>query len=218
MLPLWKAVRRYRQADTTSLMIQTFQFRTETADKNYHHTVHSVDIKTGVEKWLRQIEDLQNQVYSFDPSQVQDIMQQYSNGQLKVHVDKEPYFLTFEMGGKRHVLHIDKVNKGQPDFIAKVTYLTTEQGGRKGYASSGFRPHVKFDGKKELTSGEQLFIDKDKVFPGDTVTAEIRIISTEPFKNYLFTGQHFEVAEGSHLVGHGEIFEVINPDLLQASR
>ena len=199
-------------------MIETFQFRTETQDKTYHHTVHSVEVKTAVEKWLRQIEDLQNQVYSFDPSQVQNIKQQYSTGQVKINVDKEPYFLVYQISDKHQVVHIDKVNKGEPDFLARVTYLTTKQGGRKGYAASGYRPHVKFDGRKELTSGEQLFIDKEKVFPGETVTAEIRIISKEIFKNYLFVGQHFEVAEASHLVGHGEILEVINPDLRQASR
>jgi hypothetical protein len=210
--------KRYRQADTTSLMIQTFQFRTETADRTFQHTVHAVDVKAAVEKWIKQIEDLQNQVYSFDPSQVQNIKQQFSNGRLKIHVDKELYFITFQNGNKHQVVNIDKVSKGEPDFIAKVNYLTTEQGGRKGYAASGYRPHVKFDGKKELTSGEQLFIDKDKVFPGETVKAEIRIISKEIFKNYLFVGQHFEVAEALHLVGHGEILEVINPNLRQASR
>ena len=198
-------------------MMQTFQFRTETADKAYRHTVHSFEVKTAVDKWMGQIEDLKNQVYSFDPSQVRNIRQQYSNGQLKIHLDKEPYFLVYQNGDKHQVVHIDKVNKGEPDFIARVTYLTTEQGGRIGYAASGYRPHVKFDGRKELTSGEQLFIDKDKVFPGETVTAEIRILGTDFFKNYLFVGQHFEVAEASHLVGHGEILEVLNPNLRQAS-
>lgn len=199
-------------------MVQTFKFRTETEDKSYHHTIHTGDVKTVVEKWLRQIEDLQSQVYSFDTTQVQDIKQQYLNGHLKVHVDKEPYFLTFQTGNKTQIVHIDKVNKGEPDFLARVTYLTTEQGGRIGYATSGYRPHVKFDGRKELTSGEQLFIDKDKVFPGESVTAEIRILGTDFFKNYLFIGQHFEVAEASHLVGHGVILEVVNPNLRQASR
>jgi translation elongation factor EF-Tu-like GTPase len=100
-----------------------------------------------------------------------------------------------------------------PDFIAKVTYLTSEEGGRKGYAVSGYRPHVKFEGRKDLTSGEQLFIDKDKVFPGETVTVEVRILGKAFFKNYLFVGQHFEVAEGPRVVGHGEVLEIINPTL-----
>ncbi|HRH51087.1 MAG TPA: hypothetical protein PLP23_20220 [Panacibacter sp.] len=197
-------------------MLQTFSFRTETSDNIYHHTVHSIDPKTAVPKWIIQIEDLQDEVYSFNPNQVDNIMQQYSNGHLKIYVDKEPYFLTFQIGDKCQVVHIDKVRKSEPDFIAKVTYLTTEQCGRKRYVISGYRPHIKFNGRKELTSGEQLFVDKDKVFPGDTVTAEIRIIGKDFFKNYLFVGQHFEVAEASHLVGHGEILTVVNPDLRQA--
>jgi len=198
-------------------MIKTFQFRTETADRTFYQTVYAIDAKASVEKWVNQIADLQNQVYSFDQNQVQNIMQQYSSGQLKVNVDKEPFFVVYQNQDKHQVVHIDKVNKGEPDFIARVTYLKTDQGGRKGYAASGYRPHVKFDGRIELTSGEQIFIDKDKVFPGEIVAAEIRILGVDFFKNYLFVGQHFEVAEASHLVGHGEILEVINPSLRQAS-
>jgi len=198
-------------------MIQSFHFRTEAVDKIYHHTVHSVDVSAAIEKWIRQIEDLQNQIYSFYPNQVQNILQQYSAKQIKIHIIKEPFFLVYQEGDKCQLVHIVKENKGEPDFIARITYLTAEQGGRKHHANSGYRANVKIDGRKELTSGEQLFIDKDKVFPGETVTAEIRILRTELFNNYLFAGQHFEVAEGPHLVGHGEILEVINLDLRQAS-
>ncbi|MES1221408.1 MAG: hypothetical protein ABUT20_38260 [Bacteroidota bacterium] len=199
-------------------MVQTFSYRTETPDKSFHHTIYSVDIESSLGKWIRQIEDLQTQVYSFDKSQVENIKQQFLGGQLKAQLDKEPYFLTYKVGDTNQIVNIDKVKKSDPDFIAKVTYLTTEEGGRIGYAASGYRPHVKFDGREYLTSGEQLFVDKEKVFPGDTVRAEIRILSVDFFKNYLFVGQHFEVAEASHLVGHGEIIEIINPDLKQASR
>ena len=120
-------------------MVQTFSFKTETADKTYHHTIHSVDIKTAVDNWVREIEDLQNEFYSFDPIQVQNIKQQHLNKQLNIHVDKEPFFLTYQTDEKHQVVHIDKLNKGEPDFIARVTYLTTEQGGRRGYAASGYR-------------------------------------------------------------------------------
>ena len=199
-------------------MVQTFSYRTETPDKSFHHTIHSVDLGSSVGKWVRQLEDLQTQVYSFDKSQVENIKQQFLDGQLKAQLDKEPYFLTYKINDTFQLVNIDRVDKSEPDFIAKVTYLTAAEGGRKDYAASGYRPHVKFDGQKELTSGEQLFVDKEKVFPGDTVTAEIRIVSVDSFKNHLFVGQHFEVAGASHLVGHGEIIEVINPDLKQASR
>src|SRR5438874_2330111 len=109
-------------------MIETFSYKTETPETSYHHTIHSVDIKTSVDKWIRQIEDLHNQVYSFDIGQVQNIKRQYSSGQLETHLDEEPFFLTYKVSGDIQVVNIDKVNKGLPDFIAKVTYLTTHQG------------------------------------------------------------------------------------------
>ena len=199
-------------------MVQTFLYRTDMPDNSYQYTIHSVDIESSVGKWIKQIEDLQTQVYSFDKSQVENIKHQYLAGQFKIQLNKEPYFLTFDTNGTFQLVNITRINKGEPDFLAKVTYLKTEKGGRQGYARSGYRPHIKFDGRKELTSGEQLFIDKEKVFPGDTVVAEIRIVGVDFFKNYLFVGQHFEVAEASHLVGHGEIIAIINHDLKHASR
>lgn len=205
-------------ASLNNFMVQTFSYRTETKDKKYQHIIHSVDINSSVEKWLRRIEDLQDEVYSFDKSQVESIRHQFLNNQLNIQLDKEAYFLTIKVGDKIQVVNIDKVKKSEPDFIAKLTYLTTEEGGRKDYAASGYRPHVKFDGRKEMTSGEQLFVDKDKVFPGETVNAEIRMLSPNFFENYLFVGQHFEIGEGSKVVGHGEVLEIINSKLRQASR
>lgn len=199
-------------------MVQTFSYRTENPNNNYHHTIHSVDIDNSVQKWVQQIEELQSQVFSFDKKQVENIRQQFLSGQLKIQLDKEPFFLSYRSGDSFQLVYINKLEKGEPDFVAKITYLTTEEGGRKGYASSGYRPHVKFDGRKEHTSGEQLFVDKDKVFPGDTVIAEIRIAGREIFKNYLFEGQRFEIGEGPVVVGHGEVFEIINPELKLTSR
>jgi hypothetical protein len=199
-------------------MVQTFLYRTKTSNINYHHTIYSADIKSSVEKWLNRIEDLKDEVYSFDKIQVENIWTQFLNNQFQIHFDKEPYFLTYKVGDRIQVVNIDKVKKGDPDFVAKLTYLTTEEGGRDGYAASGYRPYVKFDGRKEITSGEQLFVDKDKVLPGETVTAEIRMLSPNFFDKYLFVGQHFEIGEGSKVVGHGEVLEIINPSLRQASR
>ena len=194
-------------------MLQTFSYRTETPNKSFYHTIHSVDIESSLEKWVRQIEDLQSQVYSFNEAQVENIKQQFLEGKITIQFDNEPFYLTYKIGDTFQLVDIDKVNKGEPDFVAKVTYLTTEEGGKERHVTSGYRPHIRFDGRKELTSGEQLFVDKDKVFPGDTVTTEIRITGKGFFQNYLFVGQHFEVAEASHIVGHGEILEVINPAL-----
>src|ERR1700752_4300693 len=101
----------------------------------------------------------------------------------------------------------------QPDFIAKLKYFTPEQGGRKTPAWSGYRPQVKFSFSEMQTSGQQTFLDKEIVHPGETVTAEIAIIATEFFKNKLSVGQSFEFREGPHIIGTGEIIEIKNNDL-----
>jgi len=198
-------------------MIQTFSFRTKAKDHTYHQTIYAVDISSAIAKWITKIEDLQNEVYSFSPATVLAIKQQYLNGRLIVNIDEAPYFLSYQMDDSYHVVYIDTVIKTSPDFIATLTYLTTEEGGRKNYAASGYRPHVKFDGRDELTTGEQLFIEKNKVFPGETITAEIRIVAVRVFKNYLFPCLHFEAVEGRRVVAHGTIIEVLNPELKRRS-
>ena len=65
------------------------------------------------------------------------------------------------------------------------------------------------------TSGQQTFLDKKIVHPGESVTAEICVVAPEYFKNKLFVGQKFEFYEASHLIGKGEIIEVVNKELLK---
>ena len=64
-----------------------------------------------------------------------------------------------------------------PDFTAKLYYKRTEEGGRKTAAKSGYRPQIKFAFSEMQTSGQQVFIDKEIVYPGESVIAEITIIS-----------------------------------------
>ena len=102
-----------------------------------------------------------------------------------------------------------------PDFIAELKYRTTEEGGRRTPANSGYRPHVKFPFSKMMTSGQQTFIGQDSVKPGETVKAEIMILTPEFFENKLEIGMEFEVGEGSHVVAIGKLIEIINSDLMK---
>ena len=100
------------------------------------------------------------------------------------------------------------------DFIAELEFLTTEQGGRKGYAKSGYRPHIEFGNYSEyLTSGQQTYIGKDIVEPGEKIKAEITILSKEYFTKRLYENMEFKFCEGSHTIGLGKIIKIINPDL-----
>lgn len=104
------------------------------------------------------------------------------------------------------------------DFIATLTYNTTEQGGRKTPAKTGYRPQVKFYFEEMRTSGQQTFIDRELVFPGDTVEAEIKILSVDHFANRLTEKMQFEFREGTKVIGKGIIKHIINDKLKKASR
>lgn len=104
------------------------------------------------------------------------------------------------------------------DFIATLTYKTTEQGGRKTAVQTGYRPQVKFDFDEMQTSGQQTFIDRELVFPGDTVEAEIKILAVDYFANTLTEKMKFEFREGATVIGTGIIKHIINHKLKKASR
>lgn len=87
----------------------------------------------------------------------------------------------------------------KPDFLADLKYRTVEQGGRSTAAFSGYRPHIKFAFSEMMTSGHQKFIDKEIVYPGERVIAEIAIISPKFFKNKLTQGIEFDFREGQEL-------------------
>jgi len=102
----------------------------------------------------------------------------------------------------------------QPDFIAELHYLTTEQGGRKTPAYSGYRPHVKFAFSEKLSSGQQIFLNKEIVCPGEDVIAEISILSVDFYEGNLKEGDLFEFSEGPRIIGTGKIVKILNEALL----
>jgi hypothetical protein len=111
-----------------------------------------------------------------------------------------------------------EINKGQADFIATLKYRTADQGGRKTAVMSGYRPQIKFDFAEMQTSGQQTFIDRELVYPGDTVDAEIEIIGVDYFENTLAVGMEFEFREGSTVIGTGKIKHILNERLKKARR
>ena len=113
--------------------------------------------------------------------------------------------------------YVNTTIKTEPDFVAILKYRTAEEGGRKTAASSGYRPDIKFPFDKMLTCGFQTFIGQEKVYPGESVKAEIKIIASEYFKGKLYEDLEFDFREGQHVIGTGKILEIINPNL-KASR
>ncbi|MCH5716422.1 EF-Tu C-terminal domain-related protein [Niabella hibiscisoli] len=99
------------------------------------------------------------------------------------------------------------------DFLADLKYLDTSEGGRKTPAFSKYRPQIKFGFDDMQTSGEQTFINKTVVNPGEEVEASIRIIAVDHFKNRLQEGMAFEFREGPRIIGTGVIVQLLNEKL-----
>ncbi|WP_299682970.1 elongation factor Tu [uncultured Dokdonia sp.] len=100
------------------------------------------------------------------------------------------------------------------DFIAELDFLTSEKGGRKTPARSNYRPHIEFENYPEyLTSGNQTYIEKEFVKPGEKVKAAIVILGTEYFAKRLYEHMEFKFFEGPNIIGFGKIIELINSDL-----
>ena len=100
-----------------------------------------------------------------------------------------------------------------PDFIAVLKYYTPEEGGRNVPAYSGYRPQLKFDFEEMQTSGQQMFLDKKTVYPGDTVNAEITMASPKLFMGRILRGMTFQFREGAKIIGTGQIIEILNREL-----
>jgi translation elongation factor EF-Tu-like GTPase len=77
---------------------------------------------------------------------------------------------------------------------------------------------VKFDFEEVQTSGQQVFINKDIVYPGEDVKAEITMASPMIFKGRLSCGMAFEFREGARVIGTGLISEMLNPELNNLSK
>ncbi|MEO5682184.1 MAG: hypothetical protein ABIQ88_06050 [Chitinophagaceae bacterium] len=99
------------------------------------------------------------------------------------------------------------------DFLAELTYFATGQSGRKTPAISGYRPQVKFGFSEKQTAGQQTFIDKQIVYPGDKVLAKIKVLSPHFFADNLEEGMKFEFREGVTIIGTGQIKNIINDRL-----
>ncbi|MFT3796140.1 hypothetical protein [Flavobacterium sp.] len=101
----------------------------------------------------------------------------------------------------------------KPHFLALLTYLKSEDGGRATPAVSGYRPLVKFPFHHGLFTGIQKFTDAEFAFPGDTLDAEITLLDTDYFKGKVYEGLGFDFFEGPNLIGRGIIKKMLDPEL-----
>ena len=110
-------------------------------------------------------------------------------------------------------LNTNKKMREDFDFIAFLNYRTFDEGGRATPAKSGYRPQIKFDFEERTTSGRQNYLGTEWVCPGETVEAEISILSPQFFTNKLEVGMEFQFCEGWKIIGTGKILKIVNIEL-----
>lgn len=94
------------------------------------------------------------------------------------------------------------------DVEAEVTYLTTEQGGRKKPAFSGYRPQFVYDGRH--WDAIHLYPGKDYVLLGETASVYLSFMSPHCHVGRLYPGKEFSICEGPRVVANGRITRIIN--------
>jgi translation elongation factor EF-Tu-like GTPase len=95
-----------------------------------------------------------------------------------------------------------------PDIEAEITFVPTEQGGRKSPAISGYRPQFYFGGFDY--DAEQEYPDVESVAPGQTARAYLRFFSPDYIAGKISVGDEFQVREGLRVYAHGQITKIMN--------
>ena len=98
--------------------------------------------------------------------------------------------------------------KYPPDIEAEITFVPTEQGGRKSLAFSGYRPQFYYDGHDWDAMHE--YPDLESVSPGQTVRTLLRFLNPEMQVGRLHPGMKFEIREGARVVAHGKVTKILH--------
>jgi translation elongation factor EF-Tu-like GTPase len=116
----------------------------------------------------------------------------------------------------RRALTTEPTKNSDGDFIAKIRFLTTEEGGRLGPVKSGYRPDHNFGLRGEINGAQHDYGNEDIwVALGETVSARLSLVAPRYQRGRLYSGMGFTIQEGSKLVGRGSVVEILNPDLTQ---
>lgn len=95
-----------------------------------------------------------------------------------------------------------------PDIEAEIHFLTTEEGGRKTPAFSGYRPQFFYDGNH--WDAQQDYPEVPEVYSGQTVTTHLTFASPHYQLGKIHPGKEFLVCEGAKVVARGKVTKILN--------
>jgi translation elongation factor EF-Tu-like GTPase len=103
------------------------------------------------------------------------------------------------------------------DLEVRISYLSTDAGGRKTAVASGIRPDHDFGLTGELHGAQHEYPEQECVAPGTSATALLWLIAPDLQKGGFHPGLRFTVQEGPKVIGYGEVVAVLNKELARDS-
>ena len=98
--------------------------------------------------------------------------------------------------------------KFEADIEAEIYFLSTEEGGRKTPAYSGYRPQFYYDGQDWDAVHE--YIGVSEVYPGQTGTTQLSFMNPQEHAEKLHVGKEFLIREGQKTVACGKVTKILN--------
>ena len=89
------------------------------------------------------------------------------------------------------------ISKRPPDVEAEISFIPTEQGGRKTPVYSGYRPQFHFG--EEVWDAEHEYPGVERVLPGETVKVLLRFARPEAHLHQVHEGMEFLIQEGARV-------------------
>lgn len=100
------------------------------------------------------------------------------------------------------------MNDPLQDIEVVMTFLRTEDGGRRSPAFTGYRPQFYY--QSEDWDAIHTYIGFERVNPGDTVTAQLRFLSPQNHVGRLCVGTEFHIREGKRTVATGHVTKILH--------
>ena len=94
------------------------------------------------------------------------------------------------------------------DIEVAMTFLRTEEGGRKSPVFSGYRPQFHY--QDEEGDAQHTYVGVEQVNPGDTVTAQLKFYCPQNHVGKIAVGMEFEIREGKRTVATGCVTKILH--------
>ena len=107
----------------------------------------------------------------------------------------------------------DKISPGEPSIKvrAMLSFLSTEEGGRKTEAFSGYRPNHNFGepSGREFYAGQITFAPRESIKPGESGEVDIEFLNGPGLMEAVQSGQPWRIQEGPTLVATATLIDFL---------